>query len=163
MKEDLGYEEFLAAVYEAEMEGSEGKVLNVKSKAMTVENIADSKEQNGLKDLRQQIESLAMIMKSATVGNVKPKSVEGVSSPRKKEVLGNSPQTGFQGSPKKRKGPLKSGQKPIRCYKFDGWGHRGRECPTLENLNWRELVGAVVSSTLGSPGFIPIPTPNQNP
>ena len=29
MKEDVGYEEFLAAVYEAKTEGSEGKVVNV--------------------------------------------------------------------------------------------------------------------------------------
>ena len=29
MKEDVGYEEFLATVYEAEMEGLEGKVENV--------------------------------------------------------------------------------------------------------------------------------------
>ena len=115
MKEDVGYEEFLATVYEAETEGSKGKVLNVKAKAMPEEKIANNKEQNELKDLRQQIESLATIMKSATVGNVKPKVVEGVSSPRKKEVLGNSPQKGFQGSPEKGKGPLKSGQKPIRC------------------------------------------------
>ena len=42
----------LAAVYEAETEGSEGKVLNVKAKAMTVEKITDNKEQNELKDLR---------------------------------------------------------------------------------------------------------------
>ena len=34
MKEDVGYEEFLAAVYEAETEGSEGKVVNVKAKAL---------------------------------------------------------------------------------------------------------------------------------
>ena len=37
MKEDIGYEVFLATVYEAETKGSEGKVLNVKTKAMTVE------------------------------------------------------------------------------------------------------------------------------
>ena len=73
MKEDVGYEEFLAAVYEAETEGSEGKVLNVKAKAMTVEKIVDNKEQNELKDLRQQIELLTMIMRSATVGHVKMK------------------------------------------------------------------------------------------
>ena len=30
---DVGYEDFLAAVYEAEMEGTEGKVVNVKAKA----------------------------------------------------------------------------------------------------------------------------------
>ena len=103
MKEDVGYKEILAVVYEAESEGSEGKVLNVKAKAMTVEKITDNKEQNDLKDLRQQIESLVMIMKSETVGNVKPKVVEGFSSPRKKEMLGNSPQKGYQGSPKRER------------------------------------------------------------
>ena len=97
MKEDVGYEEFLAAVYEAETEGLEGKMLNVKAKAMTVEKITDNKKQNVLKDLRQQIESLTMIMKSATIGNVKSKAVEGISSPRKKEVLKNSPQKRVSG------------------------------------------------------------------
>ena len=110
MKEDVGYEEFLATVHEAEMEGSEGKVVNVKAKALTVEKITDNKEQNELKDLKQQTELLATIMKSATIGNVKPKVTEGVSSPRKKEVLGTSPWKGFQGSPRKGKGPLKPGQ-----------------------------------------------------
>ena len=103
MKEDVGYEEFLAAVYEAETEGSEGKVLNVKAKAMTVEKVTDNKEQNELNDLRQQIESLTTIMKCVTIWKIKPNVVEGVSSPRKTEVLGNSPQKGFHGSPKKGK------------------------------------------------------------
>ena len=67
------------------MEGSEGKVLNVKAKAMTVEKIIDNKEQNELNDLRQQTESLATIMKSATIGSVKPKAAEGVSSPKKEK------------------------------------------------------------------------------
>ena len=58
---------------------------------MTVEQITDNKEQNELKDLRQQIELLTMIMKSATIRNVKPKVVERVSSPGRKEVLINSP------------------------------------------------------------------------
>ena len=31
MKEEVGYEEFLAAVYKAETEGAEGKILNVKA------------------------------------------------------------------------------------------------------------------------------------
>ena len=160
MKEDVGYEEFLAAVYEAE---TEGKVVTVKAKALTVEKIIDNKEQNKLKDLRQQIELLATIMKSTTIRNLKPEVTKGVSSPRKKEVFGNSPQQGFQRSPRKGKGPLKPGQQPIKCYSCDGWGHGWRECPTPENLNWRELVGAVVSSTPGSPSSTPIQTPNQNP
>ena len=37
-KEDVGYEEFLGAVYKAE---TEGKMLNVKAKVMTVEKITD--------------------------------------------------------------------------------------------------------------------------
>ena len=85
IKEDVGYEEFLAAVYEAETEGSEGKVVNVKTEVLTVEKMVENREQNKLKDLRQQIESLATIMKSATVGSTKPKVMGGVSLPRKKE------------------------------------------------------------------------------
>ena len=111
----------MAAVYEAETEGSEGKVLNGKAKAMAVEKITDNKEQNELKDIKQQIESLTTIMKSATIGNVKSRAVEWIFSPRKKEVLKDSPQKGFHGSPKKEKGPLKLGQKPIKCYRCDGW------------------------------------------
>ena len=38
----------MAAVYEAENEGSESKVLNVKTKAMTVGKIVNEKEQNDL-------------------------------------------------------------------------------------------------------------------
>ena len=91
MKEDVGYEEFLAAVYEAETEGSEGKVVNVTAKALTVEKITENREQNELRDLRQQIESLATIMKSAVVESTKLKMKGGVSSPKKKEMSGTSP------------------------------------------------------------------------
>ena len=87
MKEEAGYEEFLAAVYEAETEGTEGKVLNVKAKAMTVEKVVTKNEPTDLQDIKQQIESLATIMKSTSVGNVKLKEGEGVSSPKKKEVF----------------------------------------------------------------------------
>ena len=87
MKEEVGYEEFLATVYEAETEGTEGKVLNVKAKAMTVKKVVDKNEPTDLQDIKQQTESLATIMKSTTVGNVKIKEGEGVSSPKKKEVF----------------------------------------------------------------------------
>ena len=51
----------------------------------------------------------------------------------------------------------------MKCYRCDGWHHGWRECPSQQNLNLRELVGAVVSSAPGSPGSTPIQTPNQNP
>ena len=107
--------------------------MNVKAKALTVEKIAENKEHNELKDLKQEIDLLATIMKSVTVRSVKLKVMEGVSSPRKKEVHSTSPWTVFQGSPRKGKGPLKPGQKPIKCYRCDGWGHGWREGPTPEN------------------------------
>ena len=52
-------------------------------------------------------------MKSATIGTVKTKGREGISSPRKKELLGSSPQKRMQGSPKKGKISLRPGQKPL--------------------------------------------------
>ena len=161
MKEDVGYEEVLAAVYEAENGRSEGGVLNVEARAVAVGEIVDEEEHNDLKDLKQ-IESQAMIMKSATMGGMKWKVKEGVSSPRKKEMFRNSPQKGVQGSPRKGKVSLRPGQKPIKCFRCDGWGHGWRECPNPENLNWKELVGAVVPSNLGNLGSTPTQTPNQN-
>ena len=100
-------------------------MVNVKAKASTVEKIVENREQNELKDLRQQIGSLTTIMKSVTIGGNKPKVMWGVSSPRKKEVSGASPQKLFQGSPRMMKGPLKPGQKPITCCRCDGWGMGG--------------------------------------
>ena len=113
MKEDVGYEEFILAVCEADTEGSEGKIVSAKAKALTVKKVTENRDQNELKDLRQQIESLATIMESATVGNNKPKMNGGVS----------------------------------KC---------------LENLSWRELVKAAVTSPSISPGSTPIQTLNQN-
>ena len=82
MKDNVGYEEFSAVVYEAENEGTEGKVLNMKAKAMTVEKVIEEREKSELEDLKQ-IESLTTIMKSATIGTVKTKGREGISSSRK--------------------------------------------------------------------------------
>ena len=113
MKEYVGYEEFLAAVYEAETEGLKCKIVSAKAETLTVEKVFENRDQNELKDLRQQIESLATIMKNATVGSSKAKVTGRVSSPRKKEVSSGSPQKPFQGSLRKTKGPLKSELKPI--------------------------------------------------
>ena len=162
MKDDVGYEEFSAAVYEAENEGTEGKVLNMKAKAMTMEKVIKEREKSELKDLKQQIELLTTIMKSVTIGTVKTKGMEGISSPRKKEVLGSSPQKRLQGSPKKGKISLIPGQKPLQCFRCEDWGHGWHECPTLENLNWRELMGAGVLLTSGSLGSAPTQTQSQN-
>ena len=129
---------------------------------MTVEKVVEKKQPTDLQDIKQQIELLATIMKSAMIGGVKLKEGDGVSSPKKKEVFQNSPKKVFQGSPRKGKGISKPGKRPIKCYRCDGWGHGWKECPTLENLNWRELVGAVVPSTLEGSGSIPTLTPGYS-
>ena len=53
MEEEVGYEQFLAKVYEAETEGMEGKILNVKAKAMMVEKVVEKKEPTDLQDIKQ--------------------------------------------------------------------------------------------------------------
>ena len=162
MKDDVSCEEFLATVYEAENEGTESKVLNVKAKAMMVKKVIEERERSESKDLKQQIELLSAIMKSATIGTVKTKGREGIPLPRKKELLGSSPQKRMQGSPKKGKMSLRPGQKPLQCFQCEGWGHGWHECLTVENFNLRELVGAGVLLTPGSPGSAPTQTQNQN-
>ena len=131
----MSYEEFLGAVYEAENEGMESKVLNMKARAMMLEEVIEERERSELKDLKQQIESLSAIMKSMTLRTVKAKGREGVPSPRKKELLGSSPQKRMQGSPKKGKISLRPGQKPLQCFRCEGWGHGWHECLTLENFS----------------------------
>ena len=86
MKEDVGYEEFLATVYVAETEGMEGKILNVKAKAMMVEKVVAKKEPTDLQDLKQQI-VIGYNYKSAKMGNIRPKEGNGISSPKKKEMF----------------------------------------------------------------------------
>ena len=105
MKEDTGYEEeFFAAVYEAKTEGSKGKIVSTKAKALTVEKVSENSDHIELKDLKQQIEALAMIVKGATVGNIQPKMGDGAPSPKKRKclviLLGNL----FQGTPEDLRG-----------------------------------------------------------
>ena len=96
------------------------------------------------------------------IGTGKTKGREGISSPRKKELLGSSPQKRMQGTPKKSKISLRLGQKPLQCFRCEGWGHGWHESPTPENLSWRELMGAGVLSMPGSPGSAPTQTQSQN-
>ena len=87
MKEEVGYDEFLATVYEAEIEGTEGKIFSAKAKAMMAEKVVNKDEPTNLQDIKQQIKLLATIMKSTMVGNVKVESGEGVLSTKKKEAF----------------------------------------------------------------------------
>ena len=87
MKEEVGYEELLATVYEAETGGMEGKILNVKVKAMTIEKVVEKKEPTDLQGIKQQMKSLATIMKSATMGGVKLNEGRGFHPQRRKKCF----------------------------------------------------------------------------
>ena len=39
-------------------------------------------------------------------------------------------------------GPFHGNRRPLQCYKCRGWGHVARECPMVENLDWRGLTRA---------------------
>ena len=52
MKAHVGYKEFLVVVYDAGTEGSEGKIVSPKAKALAVEEVTENRYQNELKDLR---------------------------------------------------------------------------------------------------------------
>ena len=101
-------------------------------------------------------------MKSAMIGTGKTKGREGISSPRKKELLGSFPQERMQGLPKKGKISLRPGQKPLQCFRCEGWSHGCHECLTLENFIWRKLIGAGVLLMSGNPGSTPTQTQSQN-
>ena len=153
-------------LYKANTEGSEGKIVSPKAKALSTEKVSEDSKSTELKELKH-IKSLATIIKGATVGNVKSKMGNWAPSPRKKEVSSNSPQKPLQGSPRQTKGPgtsvtgpFRPGQKPIKCYCHDGWGHGWQECLIPENLNWKELIQATVPSPTTDPGSNPTPTPN---
>ena len=159
MKEEVGYEEFLATVYEAKTEGTEGKILSAKAKAMMVEKVIDKDEPTNLKDIKQQIQLLTTIMKSTTVGNVKMEGQRGSTISKKEGGLLRFSKENLSGITSERERSFEAWQKPIKCYRCDGWGHGWKECLTLENLKWRELVGAVASSNPKRTGLAPIPNP----
>ena len=66
----------------------------------------------------------------------------------------------MQQSPKKGKISLRPDQKSLQHFRCEDWGHGWHECLTVENFNWRELMGAEVVLTPGSPGSTPIQTQN---
>ena len=87
VKEDVGHEEFLAAAYEAETEGSEGKVLNVKAKVTTVEKVVEKKESADLQNLKQKIRVVSYNYEKCYDGKYEIKKGEGISSPKKKDMF----------------------------------------------------------------------------
>ena len=133
-KAETTYEELMMSAKEAEAEWINNKAC-VKS---TVVNEDPRKKER--EKLKQQIEKLTESVKAANL-QLKPVSPRNKKSPR-------SPRTGAwlnvngRGPEPTAARPFHGNKRPLQCYKCGGWGYVARECPTMENLDWRGLMWA---------------------
>ena len=125
-REDTSYETLLAAIKEAETEWLESKnTIRVKSAVVT--------EQTEIEELREKLEKLTATVKSSNLKKEKKGSPK--TSPRKEEGRKS------KGPATTAAGPFRPDQKPMQCYKCEGWGHGWRECATKGNVNWGRIHG----------------------
>ena len=123
-RESTTYEALLAAMKKDEMEWSE-TCGQFRMKGATVV------EKKGLDELKERLDKLQATVKSATAKTEKDKKKTPKASPRKDDQrkVSKGPHTSSAG-------PFKPDQKPIQCFKCEGWGHGWRECATKGNVNW---------------------------
>ena len=145
-KADVAYEEFLSETLEAKKDCNNGKSsVTGKIKSATA---TDNMSIPSIQKLTKEISALTTVVKSANMGGAHPKTNDKSKIPTHKNenenkgVQASSPRKS-QGPATSAAGPFKPGQKPFQCYKFGGWGHGFRECPTPGGLDWRGLSEAV--------------------
>ena len=109
-------------------------------------------EDGGIKDLKQKIDQLTMVIKSSTFAGTKPKKRNtGITNVTSGQYTGKDkskkPASPYEshGPTTSAAGPFKSGQKPYQCYNCEGWGHSYRQCPSQGGIDLRSLSGAKLS------------------
>ena len=132
-KPETTYEELMMSAKEGEAEWINNKAC---MKSTVVNEDPGKKERE---ELKQRIKKLTESVKAANL-QTKPASPQHKKSPR-------SPRTGQQNANERgpeptAAGPFHGNRRPLQCYKCGGWGHVARECPTVENLDWRGLIQA---------------------
>ena len=137
------YTQLLKVASAAEIESERGRVLDLHSKGGNVlEEQKSSKHTSrdtspiaaSVASMESKLEQLTMIVKSAQKMTSTDNFKQGSQTPRGTSKKSSDPTTTSAG-------PFNKGKKPIRCWRFGGWGHTSRECPTQGNLNWKELIG----------------------
>ena len=117
-KESTTYDVLLAAIKDAETEWLEVRgQLHLKSAVVT--------EKSEIEELRQKLDKLQATVKAVTTKKEKEKKKTPKTSPRKED-----PRKQVKGPSTSAAGPFKPDQKPMQCYKCEGWGHGWRECAT---------------------------------
>ena len=128
-RESTMYEVLLAAMKKAETEWSETHAqFRMKGAAVV--------EKKELDELKERLDKLQATVKSATAKAEKDKKKTPKTSPRK-----DDPRKTTKGLHTSSAGPFRPDQKPMQCYKYEGWGHRWRECVTKGNVDWERVHG----------------------
>ena len=123
-RESTTYEVLLAAMKKAETEWSETHAqFRMKGAAVV--------EKKELDELKERLDKLQATVKSATAKADKDKKKTPKTSPRK-----DDPRKTTKGPHTSSAGPFRPDQKPMQCYKCEGWVHGWRECATKGNVDW---------------------------
>ena len=100
-------------------------------------------EDGGIKDLKQKIDQLTMVVKSSTFAGTKPKKGNtGIVNVTSGQYTGKD-KSKKPASPYKGQGPTTSVAGPFnQCYNCGGWGHSYRQCLSQGGIDWRSLSRA---------------------
>ena len=138
-KESTTYDILLAAIKDAETEWLEVKgQLRMKSAVVT--------DKTEIDELREKLDKLQATVKSMTAKKEKEKKKTPKASPRKED-----PRKQSKGPSTSAVGPFKPDQKPMQCYKCQGWGHGWRECAMKGNVDWGRVHGEPASAIQEGP------------
>ena len=130
-KESTTYDTLLAAMKDAELEW-------VESRGQTKMKSAVVTDKSEIEEIREKISQLQATVKSAAVQKRdKEKKRTPKTSPKKEDPRKQSKGPGTLSA-----GPFKPDQKPMQCYKCEGWGHGWRECATKGNVDWGGSMGS---------------------
>ena len=128
-RESTTYEVLLAAMKKAETEWSKTHAqFRMKGAAVV--------QKKKLDELKERLNKLQATVKSATAKAEKDKKKTLKTSPRK-----DDPRKATQGPHTSSAGPFRPDQKPMQCFKCEGWGHGWRECVTKGNVDWGRVHG----------------------
>ena len=122
---DTIYDELLLTA-----KGAECKWLEDRTTKMKQATLSEDTGRKEWEEIKVWLDKLAETVKVASFQ--KP-----ISTPS--NLHQNSPRKPGKGPAITSAGPFQNGRKPLQCYKL---GHVMRECPTQENLDWRELSQA---------------------
>ena len=128
-RESMTYKVLLAAMKKAETEWSE-TCGQFRMKGATV---VEKKE---LDELKERLDKLQATVKPATAKADKDKKKTPKTLPRK-----DDPRKSTKGPHTSSAGPFSPDQKPMQCYKCEGWGHGWRECATKGNVDCGRVHG----------------------